>query len=89
MGVVLFAAEGGWFALEGVSGLFAITVELLAIVLSWVLIKEVKWEAIFRHPRNARARMCQVLIAIVFGHAIAQFFLQYMDYTAMLRNFVE
>lgn len=86
---VFVAASNGWFAYEGISGLFAITVELLAILLAWSLVKEVKWEAIFRHPKNARARLCQVLIAIVFGHGLAQFLIQYLDYTNMLRNFVE
>ncbi|MBH5320582.1 DUF1146 domain-containing protein [Paenibacillus sp. GSMTC-2017] len=75
--------------LTGLTGLFSIIVQLISIFLVWILLKEVKWEAIFRFPRSLKARMFQVLLAVAIGHLLAQFVLQYWDYSTMLRSFVE
>lgn len=73
----------------GVAGLFAIVVTLLCIILVWVLLQDVKWDRLFRFPRGAKSRMFQVIVAVIIGHLLAQFFLQYWDYTVMLKSLVE
>lgn len=77
------------FMNSGVTGLFYIVVEVLSIVFVWSLLQEVKWDKLFRFPRNAKARMFQVILAIVIGHSFAQFILQYWGYTVLLRGFAE
>ncbi len=73
----------------GIAGLFAIVVNLLSIILVWVLLQDVKWDRIFRFPRGTKARMFQVVAAVILGHLFAQFILQYWDYTTMLKSFAE
>ncbi|GKU76928.1 DUF1146 domain-containing protein [Paenibacillus sp. L3-i20] len=75
--------------LTGLTGLFSIIVQILSIFFVWILIKEMKWEAIFRFPRSVKARMFQVVLAISIGHLFAQFILQYWDYSSMLKSFAE
>ncbi|MFD0590623.1 DUF1146 domain-containing protein [Paenibacillus sp. GCM10027627] len=76
-------------AMTGWTGLFSIVIELVSIFLVWTLLREVKWDAVFHFPRSSKARLLQLLIAVGLGHLFAQFILQYWNYTAMLKGFVE
>jgi|GEM_PF-364325 Predicted membrane protein len=73
----------------GLTGLIAITVTLLSILFVWMLLQEVKWDRIFQYPRRPKARMLQVLLAVVLGNGFAQFLLKYWDYTVLLRGLAE
>ncbi|MFC4777858.1 DUF1146 family protein [Paenibacillus sp. GCM10023252] len=75
--------------LSGVSGLLSIVTAILSILFIWVLLQEFKLDVFFRHPRSPKARMFQVVLAIVIGHALARFILDYWEWSVMLRNFVE
>ncbi|MDQ0061990.1 DUF1146 domain-containing protein [Paenibacillus harenae] len=75
--------------MTGITGLFSIIVVLVSIMLVWTLLQEVKWETFFKHPRNAKARMFQVVVAVILGHLFAKFILEYWSFTTMLRSFVE
>lgn len=77
------------FTMTGMTGLFSITVEILSILLVWMLLKEVKWEAFLHRHLSPKARMLQLVAAVGLGHLFAQFILQYWDYTLMLESFVE
>ena len=77
------------FTMTGMTGLFSITVEILSILLVWMLLREVKWEAFMRHHLSPKSRMLQLVAAVGLGHLFAQFVLQYWDYTLMLKGFVE
>ncbi|WP_168121434.1 DUF1146 domain-containing protein [Paenibacillus sp. HB172176] len=74
---------------SGMLGLFSLIAELLSIFFVWMLLQEVKWESFFRFPRNAKARMLQVVLSVAVGHMLAQFILQYWGYTLLLKGFVE
>ncbi|MBN2980708.1 MULTISPECIES: DUF1146 family protein [Cohnella] len=69
----------------GLDSLFAIVVTLGMIAVSWFLLQEVKWEAWFRHPRSPRARVLQLIIAVVVGHSLARFVLDYWGWTESLK----
>lgn len=73
----------------GMTGLFSIVVVILSIIFVWMLLQEVKWETFFRFPRSVKARLFQLLLAVVLGHLFAQFILQYWGYTVMLKSLVE
>jgi uncharacterized integral membrane protein (TIGR02327 family) len=74
---------------SGMIGLFSIVVVILCIIFVWVVLQEVKWEALFRYPKSPKARMFQVIAAIIIGHLLAKFMLEYWGYTLLLRVFVE
>lgn len=73
----------------GVTGLFSIVIVLLSIIFVWMLLQEVKWDTFFRFPRSPKARLFQVLMAIILGNLFAKFILEYWGYTVMLKSFVE
>ncbi|CAM4149895.1 DUF1146 domain-containing protein [Paenibacillus alkaliterrae] len=73
----------------GMTGLFSIVIVILCIIFVWVVLQEVKWDAFFRFPRSPKARFFQVIIAIILGHLLAKFMLEYWGYTLLLRGFVE
>ncbi len=79
----------GWQGSSGMIGLFSIVVVILCIIFVWVVLQEVKWEALFRYPKSTKARMFQVIAAIIIGHLLAKFMLEYWGYTVLLRVFVE
>ncbi|MNZ88077.1 hypothetical protein D3C78_1069590 [compost metagenome] len=73
----------------GMTGLFSIIIVILSIIFVWVVLQEVKWETFFRFPRSPKARMFQVICAIIIGHLLAKFILEYWGYTVLLKSFVE
>ncbi|WP_139996923.1 MULTISPECIES: DUF1146 domain-containing protein [Paenibacillus] len=73
----------------GMTGLFSIIIVILSIILVWFVLREVKWETFFRFPRSPKARMFQVIVAVIMGHLLAKFILEYWGYTVLLKSFVE
>lgn len=74
---------------EGVQGLFSIIVVLLSILFVWMLLSEVKWDTFFKNPVSPKARMLQIVIAVVLGYWLGSFILQYWGFSTMLQDFVE
>lgn len=70
-------------------GLFAIFVTLGCIALLWVLLQEVRFDRIFRHPQSTRARMLQLVFAVVLGHLAAGFVLDYWHWAGSVRWFFQ
>ncbi|WP_054025441.1 DUF1146 domain-containing protein [Bacillus sp. FJAT-28004] len=73
----------------GMTGLFSIVIVILSIILVWFVLQEVKWETFFRFPKSPKARLFQVFIAIIMGHLLAKFIMEYWGYTVLLKSFVE
>lgn len=71
------------------TGLFSIVVTLLSIVFVWYILQEVKLDVFFKFPRSPKARMLQMVIAVVLGHLFAGFILDYWNWSMMLKTFVE
>ncbi|MBB6670595.1 DUF1146 family protein [Cohnella nanjingensis] len=69
----------------GWDGLFSIFVTLGFVAVSWVLLQEVKWDQFIRHPRSPRARLLQLFLAIILGHLLAAFVLDYWNWTTALK----
>jgi uncharacterized membrane protein YwzB len=66
-------------------GLFSIFVTLGCVALAWVLLQEVRFDKILRHPLSPRARLLQLMIAIVLGHVTAGFVLNYWHWTGSVK----
>ncbi|MBJ6361895.1 DUF1146 family protein [Paenibacillus sp. GCM10012307] len=73
----------------GLNGLISIVVTLLSITFAWYVIQDLKLDAFLKRPRGPQARMLQILLAVVFGHGFARFFLDYLEWFNKLRWFVE
>ncbi|BBI36208.1 DUF1146 domain-containing protein [Cohnella abietis] len=77
--------DTGLFALTGWNGLFSIFVTLGCVVVAWIVLQEVNFDKILRQPRSPRARLLQLIIAIVLGHLTARFVLDYWTWVGMLK----
>ncbi|MGF7049064.1 putative integral membrane protein (TIGR02327 family) [Paenibacillus sp. DS2015] len=69
----------------GVSGLVSIVVSLLCIALAWWALQNLKLDLFIRHPKGAQGRLLQLFIAIVLGHFVSSFILEYMTWSQMIR----
>lgn len=81
--------KGGLIVPAGFEGIFSIAIIILSIIFVWILLGEVSWEKLLKNYRSAKARMLQVVIAIVIGYLFGNFILQYWGYSTMLQQFVE
>lgn len=68
-------------------GIFSIFVTLGCITLAWVLLREVRFDRIVRHPQSPRARLLQMITAVALGHLTAQFVLSYWHWAGSVRWF--
>ncbi|MWC27229.1 DUF1146 family protein [Paenibacillus sp. MMS18-CY102] len=73
----------------GINGLLSIVVVILSILLAWFALQELKLETFFRNPRSPKARLLLLVLATVIGHSFATFILDYVQWTTMLKGFVE
>lgn len=73
----------------GMTGLLSIVIVILCIIFVWFVLQEVKWETFFKFPNSPKARIFQVISAIIMGNLLAKFLLEYWGYTVLLKSFVE
>lgn len=73
----------------GMEGIVSIAIIIVSIIFAWILLSEVAWEKLLKNARSPKARMLQVVIAIVIGYLFGNFILQYWGYSTMLQQFVE
>ncbi|MCJ8012789.1 DUF1146 family protein [Paenibacillus sp. KQZ6P-2] len=69
----------------GVSGLISIIVSLICIGLSWWSLQNLKLDLFIRHPKSAQGKLLQLLLAIVLGHFVSKFLLDYLTWSQMIK----
>ncbi|WP_342553073.1 DUF1146 family protein [Paenibacillus sp. FSL R7-0652] len=68
------------------NSLISIVVSLICIAITWWSLQHLKLELVIRQPKSAQGRLLHLLIAIILGHAVAGFVIDYLSWTQMLRN---
>jgi uncharacterized integral membrane protein (TIGR02327 family) len=68
------------------SGLVSMIVSLLCVVLSWWALQNLKLDLVIRYPKSPQGRLLHLLLAIVFGHFVAGFLLDYLSWSGQIRN---
>lgn len=68
------------------SGLVSIIVSLLCVVLSWWALQNLKLDLVIRYPKSPQGRLLHLLLAIVLGHFVAGFLLDYLSWSGQIRN---
>ncbi|WP_237167744.1 DUF1146 family protein [Paenibacillus yonginensis] len=68
-----------------VSSLTAIMISLICICISWWALQNLKLDLVIRHPKGPQGKLLHLLLAIVLGKFVADFIIQYLGYTHMLR----
>ncbi|OGX79518.1 hypothetical protein A6395_06155 [Exiguobacterium sp. SH31] len=56
----------------------SLVIYVVAIYVAWWALMPVKWERVLNQVRSPQAAVLRVLVAVVFGSLIAQFFLEYI-----------
>ncbi|CAH1209710.1 MULTISPECIES: DUF1146 family protein [Paenibacillus] len=68
------------------SGLVSMIVSLLCVVLSWWALQNLKLDLVIRYPKSPQGRLLHLLLAIVLGHFVAGFLLDYLSWSGQIRN---
>ncbi|WP_018132950.1 DUF1146 family protein [Effusibacillus pohliae] len=69
----------------GVYGLMQLIVYLIAIAVAWYASGSIKWDLFLRDHRGGPAVVLRLIVAIVLGFQLGQFFLQYLSASLLLK----
>ena len=61
-----------------VNTVFSLAIYIIAIYVACRALLPVKWDQLLNQVRSPQAAVLRVLVAVVFGSLIAQFFLEYI-----------
>ena len=61
-----------------VNTVFSLAIYIIAIYVAWWALLPIKWDQLLNQVRSPQAAVLRVLVAVVFGSLIAQFFLEYI-----------
>ncbi|PTM56737.1 DUF1146 domain-containing protein [Desmospora activa] len=67
-----------------VSALVNIMLSLLCIAASWWVLLNVRLDLFLRDPRNVQAKALRAVLAIVLGHGLATFLIDYSGWSRMI-----
>ncbi|UVI29933.1 DUF1146 domain-containing protein [Paenibacillus spongiae] len=73
----------------GMQGLMKIIIELFSITVAWFVIQEVRFDLFLRKPGSPKARILQIMLAVIIGHLFASFLFLYGQWSNALRWLVE
>lgn len=60
-------------------------ITLVCIAIAWWSLQHLKIDLFIRHPQSPQGKMLHLILAIIVGRAVAQFFLDYWGWTQSLR----
>lgn len=69
----------------GVSGLISIVVSLVCIALAWWALQQIKLDLVVRHPKGPQGKLLHLLLAVVLGRFVAEFLIDYITWSQMIR----
>ncbi|AIQ71374.1 DUF1146 family protein [Paenibacillus graminis] len=70
----------------GTSGLVSMIVSLFCVAISWWALQNLKLDLVIRYPKSPQGRLLHLLLAIVLGHFVAGFLLDYLGWSGQIRN---
>lgn len=56
----------------------SLVIYVVAIYVAWWALMPIKWDRVLNQVRSPQAAVLRVLVSVVFGSLIAQFFLEYI-----------
>jgi uncharacterized integral membrane protein (TIGR02327 family) len=72
-------------ATMGWTGLLNISLTLVSIVLAWWALQSFRFDLFLADPRGARAKLLQILLAVILGHQLSRFFIDYLNWSILLK----
>jgi len=69
------------------TSLFGILLTIISIGFSWWALQAIRFDIFTHHPSSAQTKILQIILSIVIGYQLAQFFLDYLGWSYNLKNF--
>lgn len=69
----------------GWTGAVQMLITLLCITVTWWALQNVKLDLFIRHSQSLQSKMIHLIIAVLVGRAMAQFFIDYWGWTQKLQ----
>lgn len=66
------------------SGVISMVVSLICVALSWWALQNLKLDLLIRYPKSPQGRLLHLLLAIVLGHFVAGFLLDYLGWSGLI-----
>jgi len=70
----------------GYTGLLGIIVTITSIALAWWALQAFRFDIFTANPKSPQAKTLQIILAVVLGHQLAQFFIDYLGWSFNLQN---
>jgi uncharacterized integral membrane protein (TIGR02327 family) len=70
----------------GTTGLINILITLVFIVISWWALQTFKFDLFVKKHNSAQSKVLQILLSVALGHQVAQFFIDYLAWSLMLKQ---
>ncbi len=70
----------------GATGLINIILSLVFIALSWWAIQSFRFDLFFKDIKSPQTKILQIMLSIALGHSVAQFFMDYLGWSIMLKQ---
>ncbi|MEK3790835.1 DUF1146 family protein [Paenibacillus sp. FSL R7-0204] len=72
----------------GTSNMISMIISLICVALSWWALQNLKLDLVIRYPKSPQGRLLHLLLAIVLGHFVSGFLLDYLGWSGLtLRMF--
>ncbi|MEK4519768.1 DUF1146 family protein [Paenibacillus sp. FSL H8-0122] len=68
----------------GTSNMISMVVSLICVALSWWSLQNLKLDLVIRYPKSPQGRLLHLLLAIVLGHFVAGFLLDYLGWSGLI-----
>jgi uncharacterized integral membrane protein (TIGR02327 family) len=75
----------GATSMIGVTALINMILSLFFIGISWWALQMFKFDLFIKNVNSVQAKFLQIILSIVLGHGVAQFFMDYMQWTTFLK----
>lgn len=68
----------------GTSNMISMIISLICVALSWWSLQNLKLDLVIRYPKSPQGRLLHLLLAIVLGHFVAGFLLDYLGWSGLI-----
>ena len=69
----------------GQQAIIHIFVNLMFLAITWYALQAFKFDLFVKNPNGAKAKTLQILLTIAIAHLVSSFFLDYLNWSTMLR----
>lgn len=72
-------------ATMGWTGLLNISLTLVMIAVTWWALQSFKFDLFLNNRSGAKAKLLQVILAVVLGYQLSRFFVDYLNWSMLLK----